>query len=230
MAQILEEKELEEAGNGMTREVFYADVRLSREIFSNEWDKKIFLNALEEAGKLLRVEIYAFCLLDDRLRLLAGGTDVKNRTVRRLVRAAIEHFERGAELIGEMDAVPAGMAVRANILRIENETDALAVLRYIHLTPYSEGYTISAPDYWWTSYSTYRGHYNWTLLNIAPVMRCLSLHDSRAVSTLTEYHRRGEALRNPVPACIRGGEYETVPQNGVCLPQGNINETFMVQA
>ena len=230
MTQNMEEKELEEAQNGMTREVFYADVRFSRGIFENEWDKKIYLNAMEEAGSLLRIEVFAFCLLDDRLRLLTGGTDVKSRTVRRLVRAALEHFERGAELIGEMDAVPAGLAVRANVLRIENETDALAVLRYIHLTPYSEGYTISAQDYWWTSYSTYRGHYNWTLVNTAPVMRWLSLHDSRAVSTLTEYHRRGEALRNPVPACIRRGEYEVVPQNDARLSQGNINETFMVQA
>lgn len=222
--------EKDKTQNRMTRQVFYADVRMTRALLVNEWDKKRFLNAIEEARSLLRVEVYAFCVLDDRFRLLAGGKDVKNRTVRRLVSAALELFERDAELLGEKNMSVSGMQVRANIVRIEDEKDALAVMRFIHLTPFSEGYTISAQDYWWTSFSTYRGHYNWTLLDTAPVMQYLSNCPGRVSGTLTEYHRRGEALRNPVPSCIRKGEFEILPQGGVCFPQGNINETFMVQA
>jgi hypothetical protein len=215
---------------GMTRQIYYADVKMNKELFSNEWDKKLLLNALEEAQELLRVEVYAFCVLDDRLRVLAGGTDVRTRTVRRLVNAALEQFERQAELIGEKDAIPAGTQIRANILRMEDEKDVLAVLRYIHLSPLTEGYTISAQDYWWTSYSTYRGHYNWTLLKIAPVMRYLLRYDQRPVQALAEHHRRGEALRNPIPSCIRRGEFEPIQTEDTCIPQGNINETFLVHA
>ena len=90
---------------GMMRQIYYADVKMNKELFSNEWDKKLLLNALEEAQELLRVEVYAFCVLDDRLRVLAGGTDVRTRTVRRLVNAALEQFERQAELIGEKEEV-----------------------------------------------------------------------------------------------------------------------------
>ena len=219
-----------ETMNRMTRQVFYADAKWNRDVFANEWDKKNYLNAMEEAKTLLRIEIFAFCLLDDRIRLLAGGKDVKSRMVRRLVTAAMERFERDTELSGEANPVPAEMMIRANILRIEDEKDAMSVLRYIHLSPFSEGYTISAQDYWWTSYSTYRGHYNWTLLNPTPVMRYLSRFDSRASTTLAEYHRRGEALRNPVPSCIRKGEYETILRTGGQITQGNINETIMVHA
>ena len=215
--------------NRMTRQVFYADVRMTRNLFVAEWDKKLFLNGLEEARGLFRVEVYAFCVLDDRFRMLVGGLDVKSRTVRRLVSTALEHFERQTELIGEYHAALSGTQIRANILRIEDETDAVAVMRYIHLTPLTEGYTISAQDYWWTSYSTYRGHYNWTLLDTAPVMRYLSQHAGRAAVTLTDYHRRGEALRNPVPACIRKGEYELIPMSGTFPQQGKINETFIVK-
>ncbi len=216
--------------NRMTRQVYYADMRMSREILMNEWDKRLFLTALEEAGELFRTEIYAFCVLDDRIRLLAGGLEVRPRTIRRMLAAAMERYERDAGLRGEAGAVPGDTVIRVNVLRMEDEKDALAALRYIHLTPFSEGYTISAQDYWWTSYNTYRGHYNWTLLNIAPVMRYLSRHDNRPVLTLAEYHRRGEALRNPPPSCIRRGEFEILLKSGVYFPQGNFNETFMVQA
>ena len=64
--------------NRMTRQVFYADVRMTRNLFVAEWDKKLFLNGLEEARGLFRVEVYAFCVLDDRFRMLVGGLDVKN--------------------------------------------------------------------------------------------------------------------------------------------------------
>ena len=78
--------------NRMTRQVFYADVRMTRNLFVAEWDKKLFLNGLEEARGLFRVEVYAFCVLDDRFRMLVGGLDVKSRTVRRLVSTALEHM------------------------------------------------------------------------------------------------------------------------------------------
>ena len=32
--------------NRMTRQVFYADMRMSREVLMNEWDKRRFLTAL----------------------------------------------------------------------------------------------------------------------------------------------------------------------------------------
>lgn len=226
----MKSNEITGSENRMTRQVFYADLRMNREILSNEWDKRIFLTSLEEARTLLRIEIYAFCVLNDRIRVLAGGKDVKSRTVRRLLAVALERYERETELIGEKDPIPAGTIIRANVLRIEDENDAVMALRYIHLSPFSEGYAISAQDWWWTSYSTYRGHYNWTLLDTAPVMRYLSRHDSRAVHTLAEFHRRGEALHNPVPSCLRRGEYETLPLGGGCFPQEIFNETFMVHA
>lgn len=221
-------KKVDLTENRMTRQVFYADVRMSREILANEWDKKIFLTSLENAGALLRTQVYAFCVLNDRIRILSGGKDVKSRTVRRVLVTAFERFERETELIGEKNLFSPGTTVHAKILRIDDEKDAVAVLRYIHLTPFSEGYTICAQDYWWTSYSTYRGHYNWTLLDTAPVMRYLSRHDSRPVHTLSEYHRRGEILHNPIPSCIEKGEFEPLPSAGPDHPQGNINETFMV--
>ena len=226
---------------GMTRQIYYADVKMNKELFSNEWDKKLLLNALEEAQELLRVEVYAFCVLDDRLRVLAGGTDVRTRTVRRLVNAALEQFERQAELIGEKDAIPAGTQIRANILRMEDEKDALAVLRYIHLSPLTEGYTISAQDYWWTSYGGYRRRNYWKLLDMTPAMQYLSrIEKGREVRELVEFHRRGEALFNPVPSCIQRGEFEplhvdrkTARTPEVSIENGileNFNETFMSQA
>ncbi len=210
------------------RLVYYADVRMNRDILANEWDKRIFLSSLEEARTLFRTEIYAFCVLDGRIRLLAGGSEVKRHTIRRMLTSALERYDRETDLIGEKDTIPSDTVVRANIILIEDENDAVNVLRYIHLTPFSEGYAICAQDYWWTSYSTYKGHYNWTLVDTSMIMRYLSKNDSRPEWTLAEFHRRGETLRNPAPSCIRKGEYEAIPLGDEYYTQGNINERFIV--
>lgn len=214
--------------NRLTRQIFYADVKISRDILGNEWDKRIFLTSLEEARALFRTELYAFCVLDDRIKVLAGGEDVKKRTIRRMIITSMEIFERNTELIGEKNIIPAGAVIKANVLRLDDERDAISVLRFIHLTPSSERYTLSAQDYWWTSYSTYRCHYKWTVVDAEPVMRYLSRNDSRPIYTLSEYHRRGEAMGNPVPDCIKKGEYETLFIRDAGVIQGNLNETFMV--
>lgn len=209
--------------NRMTQLFFYADLKTSHGILANEWDRHIFLSSLEKARALLRTQIYGFCVLDDRLRLLAGGKDVKVRTVRRMLSAALERFEREAELIGEWDSIPHDTSLRVKVIRIEEETDAVLALRYIHLTPSSEGYIISAADWWWSSYNTYRGFYQWPLVDTTPVMRFLSGRDENAAHTLTEFHRRGESLCNPVPECIRKGEYEPLILSGerILFPQGD---------
>ena len=209
--------------NRMTHQVFYLDMRMSREVLAAEWDKKLFLTSLEEAGTLFRIEFYAFCVLDDRIRLLAGGTDVRRRTLMKMLSAALEHYERGMELNGEKGILPSETVFRVKTVRMECEQDAVSVLRYIHLTPLSEGYTISAQDYWWTSYNSYRGFYRWPMVNTEPVMQFLSRSDARAAHTLAEYHSRGVLLRNPVPECIRDGEYETLRLCTLAVLQGNIN-------
>ncbi len=213
----------------MTSQIFYADVKISTEVLANEWDKRLYLTSLGEAAELFKTQIYAFCVLDDRIRLLAGGLDVKKRTIRRMLITSMGMFEREAEMIGETGVIPADTVMSANVLRIEDEKDAVSVLRYIHLTPFSEKYTISAQEYWWTSYSTYRSHYKWPMVAAEPVLKYLGRRDSRAVFTLAEYHRRGETLGNPVPACIRKGEYDLLAIREPGLLQGNLNETFMAR-
>ena len=227
--------------NRMTLQVFYGDVWMNKGILTNEWDKKIFLSSLEKAGTMFRIQIYAFCVLNDRIRILAGGKDVKCPVVRRMLETTFEVFERETGLIGEEHSIPAGTSFRANILRIDDETDAMAVLRYIHLTPLSEKYAICPQDYWWTSYGGYRRRNYWKLLDMTPAMQYLSrIEKGREVRELVEFHRRGEALFNPVPSCIQRGEFEplhvdrkTARTPEVSIENGileNFNETFMVQA
>ena len=46
-----------EPENRMTRQVYYTDVRMSTEVLGNEWDKRLFLTALEEASGLPKYEM-----------------------------------------------------------------------------------------------------------------------------------------------------------------------------
>ncbi len=109
-------KSTEVIDNRLTRQIFYADVKISRDIFANEWDKRILLTSLEEARTLFRTELYAFCVLDDRVKILAGGEDVKKRTIRRMLITMMEIFERNTELIGEKNIIPAGAVARPPVI------------------------------------------------------------------------------------------------------------------
>ncbi len=211
----------------LPHQFFYADVKIDQEIFANEWDKRLLISSLEEAASLFRTSLFAFCVLDDRIRILAGGDDVKRRTIRRMLITSMGIYERDTELIGEKDVIPPEAMMKVNVIRIEGEKDALSVLRFIHLTPFSERYSLSAQDYWWTSYSTYRSHYKWSAVDAEPILDYLGRHDTRVYFTMAEFHRRGESLGNPMPECIRKGEYEILSVRETGLLQGNLNETFM---
>ena len=212
------------------KEIYYAELLISSEVFANEWDKRILLTALEGVRKLFDFELYAFCVLNDRVRLLAGGLRVKGSTIRHMLATLVERYVSRTEQIGESDVMPPGTSVRACIIRIEGERDAIDVLRYIHLTPSSEGYALSAGDYWWTSFSSYRGRYCWPMVDAEAVMRVLQRRDTQAARSLLEYHRRAEYMRNPVPDCIRNGRFQPLDWTRDYVPQGiseeNLNETF----
>ncbi len=217
--------ENEEPDNRQTRQIYYTDLEISCEILSNEWDRYIFLTALQEVRTLYKIEIYAFCVLSDRVRLLAGGKDVRGQTVRRMLITLFERFERGCELIGEYDVIPAGTTTRMTIVPVRDEKDALSILRYIHLTPFSEGYVINYTDYWWTSSNTYREHYTWPMVDPEAVLKYMNRHFPNPKQFLSEYHRRGMALGNPEPSCIRARLHETLLY--ACDKKENLNETFM---
>ena len=204
--------------NRISGDIYYVDARTSRKILTNEWDKRIYLNALEEVRELFQTRLFGFCLLDDRLRLLAGGKNVNRQTIRQLLSASFSIFERNTSLSGESGVVPDGTTMRVNIVRIENEKDALLVLRYIHLTPASERYILCAQDYWWSSNNTYRGHDSWPMLDIRPAMQYFKKNDPRALHSISEFHRQGEAMQNQIPDCIRKGLYEQLFISGKSVP------------
>ena len=213
-----------------TKEIYYADLKTSSEIFANEWDKRILLTSLEKLRKLFDFELYAFCILNDRVRILIGGLRLKASAVRHMLATLLERYECRTDQIGEYDLLPPGMMVRSCVVRIESEQESIDVLRYIHLTPSSEGYALSAGDYWWTSLSSYRGRYCWPMVDAEAVMQVLERQDRQAQRSLLEYHRRAESMRNPVPECIRNGEYHLLDWRRDYVPAGNseenLNETF----
>ena len=223
-------KEVRKISPEGVKEIYYSDLMITAEAFANEWDKRILLTSLEGVRKLFDMELYAFCVLNDRVRLLTGGLKVKASTIRHMLAALMERYAVKTEQIGEYDVLPPGTTAKVCIVRLEGEQDAISVLRYIHLSPSSEGYALSAADYWWTSLSSYRGRYCWPMVDAEVVMRVLERRDRQAVRSLMEYHRRAECMHNPVPECIRSGKFHLLDWRRDYVPQGiseeNLNETF----
>ncbi len=216
-----------EAIRGQSADVFYTDLSANGDFLVEESGKKLLLDALGEAGELFRTEIYGFCVLDDRIRLLVGGRGVKRRTVRSMLMTMLERFEGEAGIVSEELMIPEKTRFCTSIVRITDERDIVSVLRYIHLTPYSEGYASSAIDYWWSSYVTYRSHYIWSIVNSSYVLHYLGRNDCRAVQTMAEYHRRGEVLKNPIPDVLRDRSSEPLDLRPNCDMKGNLNDSFM---
>ncbi len=132
-----------------SKEIYYADLMAPAEAFSNEWDKYLLLNILNEFRSVYEFELYAFCILNDRLMLLAGSYRLKASTVRSMLSGLAERYLLRTEQIGEYGLLWPGPETRAGIVRIDDEQDAISVMRYIHLMPASQGYSLSAADYWW---------------------------------------------------------------------------------
>ena len=90
------------SGRG-TKEIYYAELTVSAEVFANEWDKRILLAILEKLRKTFDFELYAFCILNDRIRLLTGGLRLKASTLRHMLATLLERYVWKTEQIGEYD-------------------------------------------------------------------------------------------------------------------------------
>lgn len=172
-----------------SRKVCYHIMEGSRYIFADERNKKKLLDIILAVQRAEGWRIYAFCITDDRAYFMVEASGKK---------AVLAGMHRAEELFLQVlcrsDWNPEGIAVpelsgsvRKEILSLE---DIALCCRKIHRIPLEEGYVHRIMDYWWSSYVTYIGDYDWKLVDCHVLFLYFSVDVDAARRMLQQYHHK----------------------------------------
>ena len=123
-----------------------------RTIFNDDRQRGLFLELFSDLNRMFRLEIHAYCLMDNHYHLLvhtpAGNLQ---RGMRHLNGVYTQRYNRIEKTDGPL------FRGRYKAILIEPDAYLLNVSRYIHLNPVAAGSIESALDYRWSSYGAYVG-------------------------------------------------------------------------
>jgi putative transposase len=121
-----------------------------RDIFSEDKGRGQFLDLLSDISRLWKIEIYAYCLMDNHYHLLVqtpkGGL---SRAMRHLDGIYTQKFNRSHHRDGPL------FRGRYKAILIDAEEYFLSVVRYIHQNPVQAGVVSDMDRYRWSSHRGY---------------------------------------------------------------------------
>jgi REP element-mobilizing transposase RayT len=121
-----------------------------REIFLEDKGRGQFLDLLSDISRLWKIEIYAYCLMDNHYHLLVqtpkGGL---SRAMRHLDGIYTQRFNRSHHRDGPL------FRGRYKAILIDAEEYFLSVVRYIHQNPVMAGVVSDMDRYRWSSHRGY---------------------------------------------------------------------------
>ena len=120
--------------------------------FGNDHHRQLFLDLLGELHKTFKVNIHAYCLMDNHYHLLLE-TPLGNlsRAMRHLNGVYTQRYNREVKTDGPL------FRGRFKAILIDVDTYLLNVSRYIHRNPIEAGIVRKAERYPWSSYRAYIG-------------------------------------------------------------------------
>ncbi len=172
--------------NGVMK-VYYHVMCGDRCLFADERIKWHLLDAVAAVWKKQNWKIYAFCLMDDRAYFITE-TGNAAETEQELLRAAERTLEY---LCCSIWGRPNKGSMLLNIFSEElNSLDEITGrCVQIHRRPLRQGYVRRLSDYWWSSYNTYIGSYNWQMIDCEAVLMYFSSDQEDAVRMFRRCHR-----------------------------------------
>lgn len=120
-----------------------------QKIFCDDNDRKYFLHLMKEYSYQKRVEIHAFCLMENHVHILLKAEKNYLSDYMRLIQTSYAvHFNKKTNREGHL------FGSRFKSEPINDESYFLTVLRYILQNP-EKAFICNAEDYKWSSYSAY---------------------------------------------------------------------------
>ncbi len=123
-----------------------------KDIYAHDEHRQIFLELLREIHEMFKVEIHAYCLMDNHYHLLLS-TPLGNlsRSMRHLNGVYTQRYNRTQKTDGPL------YRGRYKAILIDADAYLLNVSRYIHRNPLEAGVVKRGEDYPWSSYGAYIG-------------------------------------------------------------------------
>ena len=118
-------------------------------LFLDDRDRCVALRYLQEALRLLAVEVHAYVLMSNHIHLLA--TPREDRVLSRFVQTVGRRFARYTNRRQQRTGTLFEGRFRASL--VESERYFLACMRYIELNPVRAGIAGAPGDFGWSSYA-----------------------------------------------------------------------------
>ncbi len=169
------------------RKIYYQTLEGSRCLLADERDKKKLLDILFAIEKEEEWLVYAFCLTDDSAYLVVEANGISS------VRKGVLHA--ASEFLDRYCADLAHPRRRQVFLRngitkeLASMGEIAAQCRRIHRLPLEKGYVSRLGDYWWSSYITYAGDYEWKMVDCRIFSLYFSANPEIARRRLLQFHQ-----------------------------------------
>lgn len=169
------------------RKVYFHVLEGSRFIIADERNKKRLLDIVLDIQRQEEWAIYAFCVTDDSAFFVteASCSSSIGRGAGRMAEQFLEKC-RGTlpQLSGITPTVHPGVLEELNTLQ-----EVAGRCRWIHRLPLDKGYVVRMIDYWWSSYITYMGQYDWEMIDCHVLTEYFSMDPEAARFRLRRFHQ-----------------------------------------
>lgn len=157
-------------------------------IFADERNKKKLLDIIFHIQLAEGWHIYAFCITDDHAYFIieaASGASVYDG----MRQAADIYLQFCQNALWNQPHFAAEKLSGSTVKELRSLQDIADCCRQIHRIPLEEGYVSHISDYWWSSYITYIGNYDWKMVDCRVFFLYFSMDADTARRKLQRYHR-----------------------------------------
>lgn len=172
---------------GTSKKVYYYVLEGNCYAFADERTRMLLLELIGEVQKDAGWQIYAFCITNEALHFVAEAKSLAQieRDFQYIVK--LFHGRCRKRLPGWWSEAVSISAGRGRCLKTDQEITESCCL--IHRLPLEYEYVKHLGDYWWSSYITYAGIYEWQLVDCSFLMQYFSGEPSKARRALKKFHR-----------------------------------------
>ena len=172
---------------GVERTVCSYVLKGEKNCFADERIKWHLLDTIGEMSKQLEWEIYAFCLTDEEAYFIIEARQTEKTEVCLCTAADRILNAFWADIYGY--SYSPGCFMESSAQQLGALSDIAECCRRIHRLPLLKGYVSNLNDYWWSSYNTYVGSYEWKFMNSRIVLLHFSADYEEAVCRFRYFHR-----------------------------------------
>jgi hypothetical protein len=174
------------------RKVYYHVLEGSRFLIADERNKKRLLDIIQDIQQKEDWTIYAFCIMDDCAYFVTEADAISS-----IIRGAASIAEQFLQTYGENVTCLTGTppTVRPGVPEeLASLPEIAGRCRQIHWIPLELGYVGRLRDYWWSSYITYAGQYDWQLIDSRTLYGYFADEPGIARTRLRRYHQKNPTL------------------------------------